>query len=172
MRLLSLATITTLLLLVLGPAHAQESGVVRYVYDGDTLEVTLAGKREIVRLIGIDAPETHDNKKSHEQAVAAIVDLKTILALGERAANFVRRTTPPGSSVRIEYDSERRDEFNRVLAYVYLPDGTMLNEKILSYGYAKPMIISPNRRFEKRLIAAAAQAKAAKRGLWSMKGFP
>jgi micrococcal nuclease len=61
------------------------------VIDGDTIIVDLDGRREHVRLIGIDTPEARPNHRSELQAQQRHVDQKTILQLGNRASNFIRR---------------------------------------------------------------------------------
>jgi micrococcal nuclease len=76
-----------------------------------------------------------------------------------------------GSRITVEFDVERRDHYGRLLGYVYLPDGSMLNEKILSMGYGKLLTVPPNVRYLTRLQAAYADGRTARRGLWSMEGF-
>jgi micrococcal nuclease len=113
-----------LLLLVIGAtlAHSADSGLCRHVIDGDTIIVSGVGK---VRLIGVDTPElAHDERPAEPGAYEArqyVID---------RAKD---------KEVRLEYDWERRDKYGRVLAYVYLPDGELLNEELLTLGLAKPM---------------------------------
>jgi micrococcal nuclease len=125
----------------------------------------------LVRLIGIDTPESRLNKRAEKQAERSAVDTDTIMKLGERATGAVREMVPVGSRVRIEFDVEKRDHYGRLLGYVYLPDGRMLNEKILLMGYGKLLTVSPNLRHLELLRKAAAEGRSAQRGLWSMHGF-
>ena len=59
-------------------------------------------------------------------------------------------------TVYLEYDASTEDKYGRLLAYVYLSDGRMLQEILLSEGYANLMTIQPNVKYVERLTAAAA----------------
>lgn len=115
--------------------------------DGDTLDVTRNGRTERIRLIGIDCPETDTD-------------------LGRQAAHFVRELLAPDAQVRLEFDKERADKYGRTLAYVYLPDGKLLNEIILQQGWARTMTIAPNTAHRNRLAQAEEHAKQKKLGIW------
>ncbi len=141
------------------------------VVDGDTLRLRLGQDRELLRLIGIDTPESRVNKRAEKQAERSLTDTNTIIKLGERAKSAVSGMVPVGSRVTVEFDVERRDHYGRLLGYVYLPDGRMLNEKILSMGYGKLLTVPPNIRHSDRLRAALSEGRTARRGLWSMEGF-
>jgi len=108
------------------------SAKVLSVVDGDTLKINYKGKQESVRLIGIDAPESRPNKKAKNDAQRSGEDLKTITAMGKVATNYVKNLLKPGDTVRIEFDVQRRDKYGRLLGYVYLPNGDMLNEEIVN----------------------------------------
>lgn len=122
---------------------------VRQVIDGDTITVSGVG---VVRLIGVDAPEKTGGYRDSEP-------------YGDAATRFMR-TLLDGKDVRLEYDGDRKDQYNRTLAYVYLPDGQMANLEIIRAGYAETY-----RRFEYRrkpeFFAAEREAKAARRGMWA-----
>ena len=68
--------------------------------------------------------------------------------------------------VRIELDVQARDKYGRLLAYVYLPNGKMLNEEIVKAGYGSPMTIPPNVKHQEAFLRAYRQAREKKRGLW------
>jgi micrococcal nuclease len=70
--------------------------------------------------------------------------------------------------VALEFDVERIDPYNRLLAYVYLPDGTMFNEALVRAGYAQVATFPPNVKHTGRFLAAQRQARAAGRGLWGL----
>jgi len=116
-RLLTPFISFSILILLLSLSHAQTYTVQRAV-DGDTLLLT---NGEYVRLIGVDTPET-----KHPQ--------KPVEYFGKEAYQFTRRMVE-GKEVRLEYDQTRRDRYNRILAYVYLVDGTFLNAEIVKQGY-------------------------------------
>jgi Staphylococcal nuclease homologue len=94
-------------------AHSQIVGVT-HVIDGDTLELSTGDK---VRLIGVDTPETKDPRKP-------------VQSFGKEATAFTHRTVA-GKRVRLEYDQQRHDKYGRTLAYVYLENGTFVNEEII-----------------------------------------
>jgi micrococcal nuclease len=124
--------------------------VVRVV-DGDTL---LLDNRERVRLIGVDCPEIGRNEVDPESP-------------GFHATMFVYELLKPDAQVRLEYDRERLDRYDRTLAYVFLSDGRMLNEVLLEYGWADIMTIPPNTRHARRFTEIRNQARGAGRGMWA-----
>ena len=156
-------------LCLLAPHHwvAAEQGKVLSVSDGDTVVLQLGRNRERVRLIGIDTPESHINKRAHKQATSNHQDIQSIIEQGGRAAQFTRNLLPSGTSVKIEYDVERRDHYGRLLGYLWLSNGDMLNEAIIKGGYAYPLTIPPNVRYQDRFLKAFQDARNAKRGLWA-----
>ncbi|MDY5836507.1 MAG: thermonuclease family protein [Eubacteriales bacterium] len=125
------------------------------VVDGDTLIVDMYGSRERVRLIGIDAPESvSDNPDRITEAGLASADyLKKFLADYQ-------------GLVYLEYDQEPRDQYDRLLAYVWLGN-TLLNEKICRDGYAEARSYPPNTRYDKYLQEAMEFAQQDERGIWS-----
>jgi len=141
------------------------------IVDGDTIRVRIEGDSELVRLIGIDAPESHRSEKAERQASEQHIRIETIYRLGERATQAVRTMVDIRNPVTLEFDVQPRDKYGRLLAYVFLPDGTFLNEKILSLGYAKLLTIPPNVKYRDRLRSAFETGRLARRGLWSMDGF-
>ena len=93
------------------------------VVDCDTIEVSIAGHTEKVRLIGVDTPETvHPNKP--------------VERFGREASAFTKRMAE-GQLVRLESDADTRDRdgYGRLLRYVYLPDGKLLNAEMIAQGY-------------------------------------
>ena len=134
------------------------------VVDGDTLKVNYKGKEESVRPIGIDAPESKPNKKAKMDAQRSGEDLKTIIAMGKEATKYVKTLVKPGDTVRIEFDVQRRDQYRRLLVYVYLSDGKMLNEEMVKAGYANLMTLPPNVKYQEKFLKAYREARENKRG--------
>ncbi len=124
------------------------------ISDGDTLEVGYRGVKERVRLIGIDAPEITMDERVKLKAETNNQDLKTIIPKGKKAKNFVMSLVKPKDTLRIEFDVQQRDRYGRLLGYVYLQNGKMLNEEILKAGYANLLTISPNVKYVKRFKKA------------------
>ncbi len=115
------------------------------VVDGDTVEVSPAIKGvEDVRLIGVDTPETVDPSEDVEP-------------YGPEASAFTT-TELTGKTVNIEFDVERTDQYDRLLAYVYTND-SMFNTDLVEKGYAQAYPYPPNTKYEARFAAAQAQAK-------------
>jgi len=68
--------------------------------------------------------------------------------------------------ITIELDVQERDRYGRILGYVYLSNGKMLNEEIVKAGYAIIMTIPPNVKYKDRFLKAYQEARESKRGLW------
>ncbi len=137
------------------------SGEVSRVYDGDTIQVENLGK---VRLIGVDTPEWEGSERDEyyiRKGISAAV-LRQIAALSRE---FVTRHAK-GQVVTLTFDRDLYDRHDRHLAYVYLPDGRMLNRLLLEAGLA-----SVYRRFDFSLksdfIEAEKIARRRSLGLWS-----
>ena len=130
--------------------------------DGDTLVLE---NNERVRLIGIDTPEMHESDKLERDARRSGQDIKTIQALGRRAYVFTRNLVE-GKRVRLEFDAERFDKYKRMLAYVYLQDGTFVNAEIVKQGYASLMTYPPNIKYAQIFRKLYQEARENRRGLW------
>jgi micrococcal nuclease len=105
-----------------------------------------------VRLIGIDTPET-------------VKSGTPVQWFGKEASKFIKQTIE-GKEVVLEFDKGRFDMYNRLLAYVYLPNGDMLNIVLLHRGYATTEFFSPNTKYRKVFLDVEAQAKKINMGLW------
>lgn len=138
---------------------------VEKIIDGDTF--VCSGER--VRLVGVDTPESVHNPRAEKQA-RSMRDLETVLELGRRARAFTASLLRPGMQVRLEFDVQVRDRYGRLLAYVWLPDGRMLNEVLLEEGYATLYTVPPNVKYEDRLRKAQERARVKRRGLWGIAG--
>ena len=126
-----IALLTFFLFLLLSlPAFGQtpEWATVVKVIDGDTLVLKMNGKEEKFRLIGIDCPEARVNPKAQKDSERSGEDLRKIIEMGQKATEFIKSLVRKGDRVRIEFDVQKRDQYGRLLGYVYLGDGRMLNE--------------------------------------------
>lgn len=123
---------------------------VQFVYDGDTI---LLETGEKVRYLGIDAPEMdYEGKKSEFWAIPSR-DYNALLLNRKR--------------VRLEFDQEKRDHHGRLLAYVFLEGGDMVNALLLRQGLAHVMIKRPNLKYFFTLLDNQRTAMKARRGIWS-----
>jgi micrococcal nuclease len=132
-----------------GPDRA----VVERVVDGDTLDVTMDGAVERIRLLNVDTPETVDPSRPVE-------------CLGPEATAFLKGLLPPGTPVTLEYDDERHNG-ERILAAVFTGDGRLVNAEVARQGLAATMVIGGNDRFYPEVEKARDEAVAAGRGLYS-----
>lgn len=148
------------------PLQAYEKAKVLSVVDGDTVKVIYHQKGESIRLIGIDTPEARPNKKAMKDAQRTKSDLEAIISQGKKATSYVKGMVKPGDLLSIEFDVRTRDKYGRLLAYLYLPDGKMLNEQIVKAGYAQLMTIPPNVKYQERFSKAYREARENHRGLW------
>ena len=126
---------------------------VPWVDDGDTV-VLSDGTR--VRYIGINAPEI-----AHEDRPAE--------RFGSEARAFNAKLVYH-KKVRLELDRERKDQYGRLLAYVFLEDGTFVNAELVKSGYAYYLFRTPNAKYAQLLLRLQREAMAKRVGLW--KGFP
>jgi endonuclease YncB( thermonuclease family) len=136
--------------------HEKTFTVVRVV-DGDTLDIDVPDGNNLhtrIRLWGIDTPETKNTKTG-------------IMYFGKEAAEFASESAL-GKDVMIYLEEHRtRDnkKYNRLLAYVRLPDGSILNEVLLTGGFAYADLRFRH-SFYNKYSQLEALARSQKKGLW------
>lgn len=132
---------------------------VRACIDGDTLDLDVPDgdkPRTRIRLWGVDTPETK-------------MPNTPVQHFGPEAALFTRSLCQ-GQTVRLELDQrDTRDKYGRLLAYVHLPDGRMLNRLIVEqgYGYADPRF---KHRYDDEFARLMRRAIKSRLGLWAGAG--
>lgn len=131
------------------PVQREPARVVR-VISADTLTILYRGKWEEIKLIGPEAPPTALNDRTYEEALKSSSTPDEVIRRGLQASEFVKGLLRYGSQVWIEFDVQKRDRYSRLLGYVYLADGRMLNEVILSQGLADLFLAPPNLRYSQR----------------------
>jgi len=128
---------------------------INHYVDGDTIAVNMNGSVETVRFIGVDTPETHKPNTP-------------VQYYGPQAADHTKQAISRFGKVRLEADplDTNRDRYGRLLRYVYLPDGTLMDEQIIKQGYGFAYLSFP---FSKKdqFAADEAAAQKAKLGLWA-----
>jgi micrococcal nuclease len=132
-----------------GVGAAEQWCRVRWVNDGDTI-VLADGRR--VRYLGIDTPEIDHERKRAEH-------------LGYEAREHNRRLVTSGP-VRLEFDVQRHDHYGRLLAYVFLADGSMVNARLLAAGCGHYLFKEPNVKYAELLLARQRAAMTAGLGIW------
>jgi micrococcal nuclease len=130
-------------------ALVQEWNKVKWINDGDTI-VLNDGRH--VRYIGINAPEiAHDHHKAE--------------AFGY-AAKKINQSLLRSKMVRLEFDKEKYDRYGRLLAYIFLLDGTFINKKMIEKGCAYVLHRRPNVKYDGVLLKAQRDAMSMKQGMW------
>lgn len=135
------------------PSEHTDTIQVKRVIDGDTVEL-VNGER--VRYIGVNAPESVDPRKKVE-------------CFGKEAAQFNQELVA-GKMIRLERDISDRDRYGRALRFVYLEDGTLVNETLVREGYASVATYPPDVAKKDVFSAAEREARAAGKGLWNAAG--
>lgn len=138
-----------------GPAAQEALHPVVEVVDGDTIRVRMDGRVETLRLIGIDTPEVVAPGQPPE-------------CFGPEASARAKEVLQ-GKAVRIELDASQgeRDRFQRLLAYVFLPDGTNFNLQMVAEGYAREYTFDKPYKYQAEFREAERRAREQQLGLWS-----
>ncbi len=125
------------------------------VVDGDTVTVETNGVRETIRIIGINTPETVDPRKPVE-------------CFGQEASSRAH-TLLDNQTVTLEADSTQgeRDKYDRLLRYVFLPDGSDFGKQMISEGYAYEYTYSTPYKYQQDYKTSQSDAENAERGLWA-----
>lgn len=119
------------------------------VYDGDTV---LLENGTRMRYLGIDTPEVdHEGGRSDVMA---------------EEARDVNRKLVEGKRVTLEYDQEKVDSHGRRLAYLFLPNGEMVNAILVRRGLAQVMSIRPNLKYRDMLVGCQREAMTEGVGIW------
>lgn len=134
-----------------GPTSESKTADVVRVIDGDTIKVNTHQGTETVRYIGIDTPET-------------VKPGEKVQCFGREASDANRRLVM-GHRVRLVTDSEPRDRYGRLLAYVW-SGNVFINARLIAGGYAHARQYPPNTRYAARFSELERRAKRARRGLW------
>jgi micrococcal nuclease len=136
--------------------HDKQFTVVKVV-DGDTLDINIPDgnySHTRIRLLGIDTPETKDPRTGPMYFGKEASDFATKLAFGKQVTIF------------LDKDKNPRDKYHRLLAYIQLPDGTFLNEVLLSEGYAYAYLPFKHGLYNKYKQLESV-ARSQKKGLWA-----
>jgi len=121
--------------------------------DGDTITVDMNGQKETIRMIGVDTPETHDPDVP-------------VQCYGPAASAYTKNLIGQ-NKVRLEADptNQNRDRYNRLLRYVYLPDGRLVQAELIKNGYGFAYTLFPFTKKDE-FVRLQSQAETASKGLW------
>jgi micrococcal nuclease len=128
--------------IILSPRASRVTATVARVIDGDTIELSNGDR---VRLLGIDAPERG------EQFYDAATDRLKELVENE--------------AVGLEKDTSHKDEFDRLLRYVFVDD-LFVNMQMIEDGYAYAYVVSPDERYLEEFVAAENRARNNAVNIW------
>ncbi|MEI8103869.1 MAG: thermonuclease family protein [Candidatus Moraniibacteriota bacterium] len=131
------------------PSQSDWQRVLRVV-DGDTVELENGEK---VRYIGMNAPES-------------VKPNWPVECFGHEASDYNKQLVE-GKRMRLEKDVSDRDKYGRLLRFVYLEDGTLVNDTLVREGYASVSTFPPDVAKEAQFKQAQQEARDAKRGLWA-----
>lgn len=145
------ACVTVVSVGILSTASYADEGSVVQVIDGDTVDVRVGNQVERVRLLNVDAPE--DNRVTGESE-----------CLGPEATALLERLLPVGARVTLEYDEERRDRYDRLLAGLIDIDGGLINARMAESGLSGPLVVGKNDRFYADVTRAFEDARSNKVG--------
>lgn len=124
----------------LNPHNNQASGTVREVYDGDTIKVQLnRGKDVVIRILGMDCPESKENNKCHEDEQRGWLSCEEQIPLGKRARTIASQLLL-GDTVTLQSGTDqgfKSDAYGRGLAYVEMSDGTDFGLEMLRRGQCR-----------------------------------
>jgi len=125
------------------------------IVDGDTFWASDRIEKGIkIRLIGVDAPESRNTGN------------KKIGYYGQQSKEYLTKLLE-NKMVRLEYDVDRYDQYERTLAYVYLDDGTFVNAELVKQGYAMVMTVPPNVKYVDKFVKLQRRARNKNLGLWN-----
>lgn len=140
------------------PSLSSDSYFVFKVIDGDTFYCYDSNNNELkVRLIGIDTPETRNRFKKKKGYY------------GVEAKNYLTELIL-NQSVKLEFDLDKYDQYNRVLAYAYLDD-KFVNAELVKNGFARIMTIQPNSKYAELFYELQVRARENKIGLWAVEEY-
>jgi micrococcal nuclease len=159
----TIKALTSLIIAILGiigtvyvtqPEKVEGTQVIKVV-DGDTVDVSINGTEEKLRLIGINTPETVDPRKPVE-------------CFGKEASARAKELLS-NKKVTLEFDptQDKTDKYGRTLAYIFLEDGTNFNKKMIEDGYAYEYTYDKPYRYQLEFKAAQKYAEEHKKGLWA-----
>jgi len=132
----------------------QKEVYVTKVIDGDTFWVNNGSEKFKVRFIGIDAPETRNSRGKLKGSYA------------KEAKEYVQQLTE-NKWVKLELDVQKKDRYNRLLAYIYLLDGTFLNADLVKDGFAVVDTYPPNVKHTALFVKLQHEARESKKGVWA-----
>ncbi len=125
------------------------------VSDGDTIQIMLDDKKQTVRMIGVDTPESVDPRRP-------------VQCFGEKASQKTSELLL-NKKVSLESDTTQgdMDKYKRLLRFVFLEDGTNVNKLLIEQGFGHQYTYNKPYKYREEFIKAETEARENKRGLWA-----
>ena len=146
-----------MLLVIPGVTHANEKKEVEFksCIDGDTARFIMDKEEIKVRFLAIDTPETNHPKKGEEP-------------YGKEAKEYTCNRITNAIKIELEFDdnSDKKDKYNRYLAWVYVDD-SLLEEELVQNGLAKVAYLYGDYSYTDKLKETEEEAKENKVGMYS-----
>lgn len=123
--------------------------------DGDTARLIYKGEEIRARFLAVDTPES-------------VHPTKEVEAYGKNASEYTCHLLTNAEKIQIEYDpdSDETDKYNRHLVWIFV-DGELLQDKLVSVGYASVKYIYGDYKYTDILYASEEEAKNNKLGIWN-----
>jgi micrococcal nuclease len=138
------------------PSQKEQATLVKVV-DGDTIAVSINGKNEIIRIIGIDTSEVVDPRK-------------TVECFGKEASDFAKLTLQDNKNLLLESDPTQgeRDKYKRLLRYVWIEDEkTDFGKLMIDHGFASEYTYNLPYKYQNEYKLAEKNTRETKKGLWA-----
>jgi micrococcal nuclease len=126
---------------------------VKEVIDGDTIVLS---NNQHVRYLGMDTPEIRRNVNG-----VWVYDAQPFA----EEAKALNQNLVEGKNARLEFDVEKKDKYNRLLAYCFIGE-TFVNAKLLEEGLAVLYTSVPNIKHVDLFVKLQKQARENKKGIW------
>ena len=142
-------------LLFINVSYALDEVKLSKCVDGDTIKVKIDNKEYTVRMLAIDTPESvHPEKK--------------VEYYGKEASEYTCNIVSNAKKIELEYDSgsDKTDKYDRLLAWVIV-DGELLQDKLVSLGYAKVAYLYGDYKYTSLLEEHQELASAKNLGIWN-----
>lgn len=124
------------------------------VADGDTFDIAYKSKEYKVRLLDVDTPES-------------VKPGVQVQPYGKEASDFTQKQVLK-QRVKLVFEKDLRDRYGRLLAHVFLEDGSYLNAILVRNGYARIEFVKPNTAYKEYFESLQEQAIRDKAGLWGL----
>lgn len=139
------------------PSNYDGSFLVTHVVDGDTIDIEVSGVKNRIRLLGINTPES-------------VAQNRPIECFGKESAERVKELLiNQAVTIKLDPNKPEKDEYGRILAYVWRGDNLFINQALIEEGYAYEYTYHKERyQYQSDFKEAEGRAKKEGMGLWAV----